>query len=77
MGLVHRTTRPCEEYHIHEIPTLMVLNKIDAVDPLVWQELKERYGGLLCSAQTGEGLDNLMHTLEQRLFQARQVESAS
>ncbi|MFT5685883.1 MAG: GTP-binding protein HflX [Myxococcota bacterium] len=56
------------------IPTLLVLNKIDAVDPSHWRELKERYSGILCSAQTGEGLETLMHTIEHRLFQKAQAD---
>ena len=52
-----------------DIPTLLVLNKIDAVDPTQWGELKERYNGIVCSAMSGEGLEALMQALEQRLFQ--------
>ena len=75
--------------HLHEVqatlaalgadalPTLLVLNKIDAVDPLDWHHLREHYGGLLCSAATGDGLEALMHALEHRLFQQRQQEATT
>ncbi|MEL6342583.1 MAG: GTPase HflX [Myxococcota bacterium] len=53
------------------IPTLRVLNKIDALDAVDLGNIGERYGGLLCSAATGAGLDALMHALEHRLFLAR------
>jgi GTPase len=51
-------------------PTLLVLNKIDAVDPAEWEELRQRHGALLVSAVEGLGLDALMVELERRLFRA-------
>ena len=66
---LREVTRTLESLESNEIPTMMVLNKIDAVDPTHWRELKERYDGIVCSAKTGEGLETLMHTLEHRLFQ--------
>ena len=52
-----------------QIPTILVLNKIDAIDPIDRPALARRYEGMLCSAQTGEGLDELMAVIEHRLFQ--------
>jgi GTPase len=51
-------------------PTLLVLNKIDAVDPALWPELRQRTGALLVSAVEGHGLDALVVELERRLFRA-------
>lgn len=52
-----------------QIPTLLVLNKMDAVAPDLREGLTRRHGGRPCSAQTGEGLQELMAVLEHRLFQ--------
>jgi len=60
-----------------QLPQLLVLNKIDAVDPAHWNEIKERHSGLLCSARSGEGLTSLMNTIEQRLFQEANVSKTS
>lgn len=51
------------------IPTIRVLNKIDAVEPADRPALQRRCGGIPCSAHTGEGLDDLMAILQHRLFQ--------
>jgi GTP-binding protein HflX len=53
------------------IPRMLVLNKVDAVDPALWSALRERYGGLLVSARSREGLDALLGEIERRLFLQR------
>ena len=52
-------------------PTIRVLNKVDAVDPALWGGLKERYDGLLISAQSGDGLQELLVQVERHLFRER------
>ena len=51
-----------------EVPTLLVLNKVDAVDPLLWGALAERYSGRLVSAHTATGLPELLEEVERFLF---------
>jgi GTP-binding protein HflX len=49
-----------DEIGAHELPRELVLNKVDAVDPLRRRRLKNRFpDALLVSALTGEGLDEL------------------
>jgi GTP-binding protein HflX len=55
---------------VADSPILLVLNKVDAVPPELWSSLRERYGGMLVSAQSGEGLEALLLELERRLFRA-------
>ena len=52
-----------------QIPTILVLNKTDALPPDQREGLGRRHGGRPCSAQTGEGLQDLMAVIEHRLFQ--------
>ena len=50
-----------------ELPRELVLNKIDAVDPLRRRRLAARFpGALQISAQTGEGLDELRDRIAER-----------
>jgi GTP-binding protein HflX len=50
-----------------ELPVELVVNKIDAVDPLRRRRLENRFpGSLLVSAQTGEGLDRLRERIAER-----------
>jgi GTP-binding protein HflX len=50
-----------------ELPVELVLNKIDAVDPLRRRRLANRFpGALQVSAQTGEGLDELRNRVAER-----------
>ncbi|HEY6029858.1 MAG TPA: GTPase HflX [Gaiellaceae bacterium] len=54
-----------------ELPVELVLNKIDAVDPLHRRRLASHFpGALQISARTGEGLDELRERLAER-FAAR------
>ena len=51
-----------------EIPRELVLNKVDAVDPLARRRLANRYPGAVhLSAATGEGLDALRARIAERL----------
>ena len=68
---VREVVRTLEKLDAQDSPRLLVLNKIDAVDPLEWEALAQRWGGLLVSARTGEGLSTLISELERRLFQER------
>src|ERR671934_350887 len=54
-----------------DLPVELVLNKIDAVDPLRRRRLANRFPGALhVSARTGEGLDKLRHRIAE-LFAER------
>jgi len=57
-----------------DTPTLLVLNKIDRVDPALWQGLADQHGGLPVSARDGRGLDRLLLALEDALFQETERE---
>lgn len=63
--------RTLERIGAEAIPRLLVLNKVDAVDPSLWSALRERYGGMLASARSREGLDALLAEMERRLFLQR------
>jgi GTP-binding protein HflX len=54
---------------VGERPSVLVLNKIDRVDPARWRALAEQTGGLPVSARDGLGLDRLMAEIEDTLFQ--------
>src|SRR5207248_2798750 len=50
-----------------ELPVELVLNKIDAIDPLTKRRLANRFpDALLVSARTGEGLDELRRRVADR-----------
>jgi GTPase len=50
-----------------ELPVELVVNKIDAVDPLGRRRLANRFpGAIQISAQTGEGLENLRARIADR-----------
>jgi GTP-binding protein HflX len=50
-----------------ELPVELVLNKVDAIDPLTRRRLSNRFpDALLVSARTGEGLDELRHRVAER-----------
>jgi GTP-binding protein HflX len=50
-----------------ELPRELVLNKVDAIDPLRRRRLTNRFpGSLLVSAQSGEGLDELRARIASR-----------
>ncbi len=50
-------------------PTVLVLNKIDLVEPREWRSLAERTGGIPVSSHDGWGLERLLVTMEDVLFQ--------
>ncbi len=56
---------------VSETPTLRVVNKIDAVPPERWGTLGAEHDAMICSARTGEGLQELLWELERTLFQQR------
>ncbi len=53
--------------------TMLVWNKADAADPGFLRELHETFGGRSVSALTGQGFDELLLDIEQRLFRQRRV----
>jgi GTP-binding protein HflX len=57
-----------------DIPKLMVFNKIDALDPEDRKQLVCPNGWTMCSAASGEGLEELLKELERRLFQHQQMQ---
>jgi len=57
-----------EEIGAHELPELLVLNKIDVADPVALQRLRALHpGAVSVSAQTGAGLDDLLERVESML----------
>lgn len=48
-------------------PRMVVLNKADDADPIVLQQLSERFDALTVSAITGEGIDELKAILAHRI----------
>ena len=63
-----------EEIGADELPRELVLNKVDALDPLSRRRLANRFpGALLISAKTGEGLDELRARVAE-LFSERFVQ---
>src|SRR4051812_737614 len=64
IGAVHAVL---EEIGANELPIELVLNKIDAVDPLGRRRLDAHFpGALQISARTGEGLDELKERVAAR-----------
>ena len=60
-----------QEIGAHELPELLVLNKIDVADPVALQRLKALYpGAVAVSAAKGTGLDELRQRLEELLVLA-------
>jgi GTP-binding protein HflX len=56
-----------EEIGADELPNELVLNKVDAVDPLGRRRLANRFpGAVQISAKTGEGLDELRARIAER-----------
>jgi GTP-binding protein HflX len=50
------------------VPELVVVNKVDAADPVVLTRLRHKEpAAVLVSARTGEGLDDLVAAIERRL----------
>ncbi len=57
-----------------EIPQMLVINKLDAVDALARRRLRNRFGdAVLISARTGENLDELKHRIAE-FFAGRYVD---
>jgi GTP-binding protein HflX len=55
------------EIGAHELPIELVLNKVDAIDPLRRRRLSNRFpDALQVSARTGEGLDELRERVAER-----------
>jgi GTP-binding protein HflX len=54
-----------------DLPQLMVVNKVD-VDPAA-RAIAERYGAMVISAHTGEGIDELLVELADRLRRLTEV----
>ncbi len=68
---VQAVERVLDQLGVSETPTLRVLNKIDAVPPENWNDLRSEHDALLGSAKTGEGLQGLLWELERALFKER------
>ncbi|MES1243026.1 MAG: GTPase HflX [Acidobacteriota bacterium] len=60
-----------EELELHEIPRLLVLNKVDLLPEHEVETLSKRYGGIPVSAVTRKGLPDLIHAAEERLGRER------
>ena len=64
---VDAVTRVLEELKL-EVPSQVVLNKLDAADPQVVEELERRYSATAVSAVTGAGLTELRSKLAATLL---------
>ncbi len=51
-----------------ETPVVLVLNKIDLVEPAAWRALADRSKGIPVSSRNGWGLERLLTTMEDVLF---------
>jgi GTP-binding protein HflX len=60
-----------EELELHEIPRLLVLNKIDLLPEHEAESLTKRYDGIAVSSVTRKGLPELLHIAEERLGRER------
>jgi len=58
--------------HLHEIPRLVIYNKIDQVDPEISKSLHEN-GEILISSVSKIGLTELLEIIESRLWVAKQT----
>ena len=57
-----------QEIGAHELPELLVLNKIDIARPVVVERLLALHSGSVAvSAVTGQGIDSLLEAIEARL----------
>ncbi len=61
------------ELEIPARPTILVLNKIDRLEPRTVEALTAAHGGVAVSAGTGAGMDGLVETVEDALRSARSV----
>ncbi len=57
-----------QEIHLQKIPQILVFNKIDRVGGHEAVKLAEKFGSVAISALKGQGLDELMGRIEQRIF---------
>jgi GTP-binding protein HflX len=60
-----------EELDLHEIPRLLVLNKVDLLPEHEAESLTKRYDGIPVSAVTRKGLPELLRIAEERLGRER------
>ena len=51
-----------------DTPTILILNKADAIPEAQQLAMRETHNGLLASAQTGDGLDKILLQIERHLF---------
>ncbi len=59
--------RILEQLHLAEIPRLVVLNKMDLLEPYEAEALARRFEGVAVSAAKRQGLGELIHAAEERL----------
>jgi len=57
------------DLELSQVPRLMVLNKIDLLDPATVRGLEERFAGVGIAAARRQGLDRLIRVAEERLHQ--------
>ena len=69
---MNEVDKTLDELEAGDIPKLMVLNKVDALSPEAKATFLCPAGWVMCSAATGEGLDDLLIEVERRLFQQQQ-----
>lgn len=59
-----------DEIGLSSIPRLMVLNKVDRVNPLLARALAQRFSAVLCSAIDPSTFQDLMESIERRIWPA-------
>jgi GTP-binding protein HflX len=69
---IHAVRQILEELDLHNKPECLVLNKCDLLGTLEAQRLARRLGGVAVSAQTGEGLQELLEFVEPLVFPDRE-----
>jgi len=57
-----------QEIHLQKIPQILVFNKIDRVGGHEVVKVTDKFGSVAISALKGQGLDELMGRIEQRVF---------
>lgn len=67
-GQIDAVREVLAEIEAARIPELIVVNKVDAADPVVLQRLMRRERNVVAvSAKTGEGIDDLLQAIERNL----------
>ncbi len=64
------------EIGLDEIPQLIVLNKVDLVNPLWARAIAARFKGVVCSAIDPETFGDLLKEIEERVWAEEKMQEA-